>query len=335
MIRYQGAAISAKASSARGSNVARSQVLKSRRTRQKASVTQKGISTATGPFANTPRAAAANAAYSHLRSPDLRCSHAASIEAAMSRLRSPSAVAARPMMKTPTEVAVQAAASHAAGVPQAASEEEAEKHRGDAEPRERGLRVRHPERREWASLHQARAPIVSFRSGGPSMSDLSQMQIPSMRSRVSPEEWQTRVDLAACYRLVHHYGMDDLVYNHISARVPREEGHFLINAYGMTYDEITASSLVKIDLEGKVVQDSGTGYGINHAGFVIHSAIHKGRPDVGCVIHTHSIAGMAVSALDCGLLPITQTAMYFDGVGMHEYESVAIDLEDRKSTRLN
>ena len=91
-----------------------------------------------------------------------------------------------------------------------------------------------------------------------------------MRDRVSNEEWLARVDLAACYRLVHHYGMDDLVYNHISARVPGEEGHFLINAYGMMYDEITASSLVKIDFEGKVVLDSGTGYGINHAGFVIH-----------------------------------------------------------------
>jgi ribulose-5-phosphate 4-epimerase/fuculose-1-phosphate aldolase len=162
------------------------------------------------------------------------------------------------------------------------------------------------------------------------MSDLSQLRIPSMRDRVSREEWETRVDLAACYRLVHHYGMDDLVYNHISARVPGEEGHFLINAYGMTYDEITASSLVKIDFAGKVIQDSGTGYGINQAGFVIHSAVHKAREDVGCVIHTHSIAGMAVSALDCGLLPLTQTAMYFDGVGMHEYESVAIDLAEQE-----
>src|SRR6266581_8274995 len=120
MIRYQGAAIRAKTSSARGSNAAHSQVLKSRRIRQKASVTQNGISSATGPFAITPRAAAANAAYSHLRSPDLRCSHAASSDAAISRLRSASAVAARPMTKTPTEVAVQAAASHAAVVPHAA-----------------------------------------------------------------------------------------------------------------------------------------------------------------------------------------------------------------------
>src|SRR3954465_176582 len=111
------------------------------------------------------------------------------------------------------------------------------------------------------------------------MSDLSQLKIESARSRVSREEWETRVDLAACYRLGDHYAMDDLVYNHISARVPREEGHFLINAYGMTYDEITASSLVKIDFDGKVVQDSGTGYGVNHAGFVIHTAIHRARPE--------------------------------------------------------
>ena len=162
------------------------------------------------------------------------------------------------------------------------------------------------------------------------MSDLSSLKIQSMRDRVSPEEWRARVDLAACYRLVHHYGMDDLVYNHISARMPGEEGHFLINAYGLMYDEITASSLVKIDFDGNVVLDSGTGYGINQAGFVIHSAVHKGRPDVGCVIHTHTIAGMAISALDCGLLPITQTAMYFDGVGMHEYESVAIDIDEQE-----
>jgi ribulose-5-phosphate 4-epimerase/fuculose-1-phosphate aldolase len=162
------------------------------------------------------------------------------------------------------------------------------------------------------------------------MSDLSQLQIKSMRDRVTPEEWQTRVDLAACYRLVHHYRMDDLVYNHISARVPGEEGHFLINAYGMTYDEITASSLVKIDFDGSVVQDSGTGYGINHAGFVIHSAVHRGRPDVACVIHTHTPAGMAVSAMKCGLLPLTQNSMFFSGVGYHDYEGPAVDLDERK-----
>ena len=151
-----------------------------------------------------------------------------------------------------------------------------------------------------------------------------------MRSRVSPQEWQTRVDLAACYRLVHHYRMDDLVYNHISARVPGEEGHFLINAYGMTYDEITASSLVKIDFDGNIVQDSGTGYGINQAGFVIHSAIHRARHDVACVIHTHTPAGMAVSAMDCGLLPLTQNSMFFSSVGSHAYEGPAVDLDEQK-----
>jgi ribulose-5-phosphate 4-epimerase/fuculose-1-phosphate aldolase len=162
------------------------------------------------------------------------------------------------------------------------------------------------------------------------MSDLSQLQIKSMREKVSREEWATRTDLAACYRLVHHFGMDDLVYNHISARVPGEEGHFLINAYGMTYDEITASSLVKIDFDGKVVQDSGTGYGVNHAGFVIHSAVHRGRPDVACVIHTHTPAGMAVSAMECGLLPLTQNAMFFSAVGTHDYEGPAVDLDEQK-----
>ena len=151
-----------------------------------------------------------------------------------------------------------------------------------------------------------------------------------MRSRVSPQEWQTRVDLAACYRLIHHFRMDDLVYNHISAQVPGEEGHFLINAYGMTYDEITASSLVKIDFDGKIVQDSGTGYGINLAGFVIHSAIHRARQDVACVIHTHTPAGMAVSAMDCGLLPLTQNSMFFSSVGMHAYEGPAVDLDEQK-----
>src|SRR5438105_6242362 len=156
------------------------------------------------------------------------------------------------------------------------------------------------------------------------MSDLSSVQIGSMRERVSRDEWDTRVNLAACYRLIHHYRMDYLVYNHISARVPGEDGHFLINAYGMTYDEITASSLVKIDFDGNVVKDSGTGYGVNLAGFVIHSAIHRGRHEVACVIHTHTPAGMAVSAMKCGLLPLTQNAMFFSGVGYHDYEGPAV-----------
>jgi len=161
------------------------------------------------------------------------------------------------------------------------------------------------------------------------MSDLSHPDIPSMRGAVSSEEWQARVDLAACYRLVALFGMNDLVYNHITARVPGEEGRFLINPYGYAYEEITASSLVKIDFDGKLVLDSGTGYGVNHAGFVIHSAVHRARSDVACVIHTHSSAGMAVSALKCGLLPLTQNAMFFSTIGYHDYEGPAIDLDEQ------
>lgn len=162
------------------------------------------------------------------------------------------------------------------------------------------------------------------------MTDLSSVKIPSLRSKVSDAEWQARVDLAACYRLIALFGMNDLIYNHATARVPGEEGHFLINAYGYAYEEVTASSLVKIDFDGNTVHDSGTGYGINRAGFVIHSAIHRGRANVGCVIHTHSPAGMAVSALECGLLPITQNAMFFGQVGYHDYEGPAIDLDEQK-----
>ena len=162
------------------------------------------------------------------------------------------------------------------------------------------------------------------------MSDLSHIKIDSLRGKVSAQEWQMRVDVAACYRLVALFGMNDLVYNHISGRVPEEEGHFLINAYGYAYEEVTASSLVKIDFDGNVVLDSGTGYGVNHAGFVIHSALHRGRHDVGCVIHTHSPAGMAVSALKCGLLPLTQNAMFFGEIGYHDYEGPAIDLDEQQ-----
>lgn len=162
------------------------------------------------------------------------------------------------------------------------------------------------------------------------MTDLSNVKIPSLRASVSGSEWQARVDLAACYRLIALFGMNDLIYNHATARVPEEEGHFLINAFGYAYEEVTASSLVKIDFDGNIVHDSGTGYGINQAGFVIHSAIHRGRPDVGCVIHTHSPAGMAVSALECGLLPLTQNAMFFGEIGYHDYEGPAINLDEQK-----
>jgi len=150
------------------------------------------------------------------------------------------------------------------------------------------------------------------------------------RADMDEAEWKARVDLAACYRLVAHFKMDDLIYNHISARVPGAHGHFLINPYGMAYEEITASSLIKIDLDGNVVDDGGQDYGVNHAGFVIHSAVHRARPEVDCVIHTHTPAGMAVSALECGLLPLSQTSMFFGQVAMHEYEGVVVDLGEQQ-----
>ncbi|MCC6889511.1 MAG: class II aldolase/adducin family protein [Hyphomicrobiales bacterium] len=154
---------------------------------------------------------------------------------------------------------------------------------------------------------------------------------PSIRDQVSPEEWQTRIDLAACYRLVDAYGMTDLIYNHITARIPGRDGHLLINLYGLLYKEITASSLVKIDVEGNTIWKPDTDYGINKSGYVIHGAIHKTRPDVTCVLHTHTRAGMAVSAMMCGLLPLSQTAIRFVGhIGYHDYEGPAIDLAERE-----
>ena len=166
------------------------------------------------------------------------------------------------------------------------------------------------------------------------MSNLGHLQIPSMKDRVTPAEWKARVDLAACYRLVDHYDMSDMMANHISAAVPGEEGAFLINPYGMMYEEITASSLIKVDRGGAILStpDFGDlGYGINKAGYVIHSAVHAARPDVACVIHTHSWASMAVSSLECGLLPLTQTAMRFLKIGYHDYQGVVLDEKEQAS----
>ncbi len=162
------------------------------------------------------------------------------------------------------------------------------------------------------------------------------MSIPSLQARCTPQEWQARVDLAACYRLVDAYGMSDMMANHISSHVPGEPGAFLINAYGMMYEEITASSLIKVNLAGDILAKPdfsafGVDYGINRAGYVIHSAIHEARPEVACVIHTHSWASMAVSALECGLLPITQTAMRFLKVGYHDYQGVVLDEAEKAS----
>lgn len=147
-------------------------------------------------------------------------------------------------------------------------------------------------------------------------------------SLVSDEEWQQRVDLAACYRLVAHFGWDDLIFTHISARVPGPEHHFLINPYGMMFDEITASSLVKVGLDGEKVMDSP--YEVNPAGFTIHSAVHEAREDARCVLHIHSINGVAVSAQKDGVLPISQqSTLVLSSLGYHDYEGLALNPEEK------
>src|SRR6185437_4849416 len=159
------------------------------------------------------------------------------------------------------------------------------------------------------------------RSGPNEEALMSNLALPlgSMKDRVSAQEWKARVDLAACYRLVEHYGMSDMMANHISAAVPGEQNAFLINAYGMLYEEITASSLIKIDVDGNILLKPDFGeldYGINRA---------------ACVIHTHTWAGMALSALDCGVLPITQTSMRFLKIGYHDYQGVVLDAKEEAS----
>jgi ribulose-5-phosphate 4-epimerase/fuculose-1-phosphate aldolase len=151
----------------------------------------------------------------------------------------------------------------------------------------------------------------------------------SVREQVSKEEWETRVNLAACYRLMADFGMVEMVANHISARVPGTHNEFLINPYGMLYEEMTASSMIRIDIDGKVLFNA-TEYGVNEAGYVIHSAVHAARHDVDCIIHTHTLAGMAVSAMKCGILPVAQSSMRFSDIAYHDYEGVALRLEERE-----
>jgi len=170
--------------------------------------------------------------------------------------------------------------------------------------------------------------------------------VAGVQGRVSAAEWAARVECAAVYRLLAHYGMSDLVYNHVTLRVPGsgqagEGERLLINPFGWLYEEITASSLITIDLGGTVLLNPHANdgshandgphadVGINPAGYVIHSAVHAVRDDAACVIHTHSRAGMAVSAMACGLLPLTQTAMRCMPVAYHEYEGPAVDLDER------
>src|SRR5665213_1225271 len=160
--------------------------------------------------------------------------------------------------------------------------------------------------------------------------DMDSLNIQTSRPRhISSEEWAVRVDLAACYRLIAHFKWDDLILTHNSARAPGSTEHFLINPHGLMFDEITASNLIKIDFAGNRVEESE--YEPNYAGFVIHSAIYMGRPDVECVIHTHTEADIAVGALEEGLLPLSQWAMrFYNRLGYHDYEGVSLDLDERE-----
>ena len=159
--------------------------------------------------------------------------------------------------------------------------------------------------------------------------NLKEVKGKSLRDRVSKEEWQVRVDLAACYQLANQYRWTDLIYTHFSARLAGQD-EFLINPYGLMFDEVTASNLVKIDHDGKVLDDP-TDSGYNAAGFVIHGCVHEARPEIGCVIHTHTRAGVAVSAMKCGLLPISQHAMRVQAeITYHDYEGIALELDERK-----
>jgi ribulose-5-phosphate 4-epimerase/fuculose-1-phosphate aldolase len=151
----------------------------------------------------------------------------------------------------------------------------------------------------------------------------------SSPQQFAPEEWQLRLQLAAAYRIFDHLGWCELIYGHISLRLPGPQHHFLINPYGLRYDEMTASSLVKIDLDGNLVEPSD--YPVNPAGFVIHSAIHEHRDNAHCIMHTHTRAGMAVAALECGLLPISMNAMSLHGhIAYHDFEGSTLLLEERE-----
>ena len=171
--------------------------------------------------------------------------------------------------------------------------------------------------------------VESMNRGMADARALESIEIPPMKDKVSEEEWAIRVDLAAAYRMVAHYGWDDLIFTHLSARVPGPEHHFLLNPYQLMFEEVTASSLVKVDATGNPVEP--TPFITNPAGFTIHSAIHMAREDAHAVMHLHTPAGQAVSAHSEGLLPLTQTAMLVRGdLAFHDYEGVAVDLSERE-----
>ena len=171
--------------------------------------------------------------------------------------------------------------------------------------------------------------VEAINAGMDSARPLDAVDIPSLKGKVSEEEWRVRVDLAAAYRLVAYYGWDDLIFTHLSARVPGPEHHFLLNPYNLMFEEVTASSLVKVDMNGLPVDP--TPFITNPAGFTIHSALHMAREDAQAVMHLHTPHGQAVSAHNDGLLPLTQTAMLIRGeLAYHEYEGVAVDLSERE-----
>ena len=171
--------------------------------------------------------------------------------------------------------------------------------------------------------------IDSMNRGISGAKALDSVEIPSLEGKVSDEEWAIRVDLACAYRMVAYYGWDDLIFTHLSARIPGEEHHFLLNPYQLMFEEVTASSLVKVDVQGNPVDP--TPFITNPAGFTIHSAIHMAREDAHAVMHVHTPAGQAVSAHSEGLLPLTQTAMLVrQDIAFHDYEGVAVDLDERE-----
>jgi len=166
------------------------------------------------------------------------------------------------------------------------------------------------------------------------MSNSGRLSIASIQGQVSSEEWQARVDIAACYRLLAHYGMSDMMANHVTLRVPGEPDAFLTNPYGMMYEEMTASCMLKINHAGTVLYTPNFGalnYGFNKPGYILHSAVHVARPEIDCVIHTHTPAGLALASLQCGLLPLTQTAMRFHHIAYHDYWGVVLDRAEQAS----
>lgn len=171
--------------------------------------------------------------------------------------------------------------------------------------------------------------VDAINRGMEGLHPLSSIDIPSLEGKVSEEEWKIRVDLAAAYRLVAYYGWDDLIFTHLSARIPGPEHHFLLNPYNLMFEEVTASSLVKVDIHGNPVDPSP--FITNPAGFTIHSAVHMAREDAKAVMHLHTPQGQAVSAHGEGLLPLTQTAMLIrEDIAFHDYEGVAVDLDERE-----